>query len=304
MLLFKFLYTHRRCPISYRAPTEIPRACSSSKRHTHQNCFNGKQRDSVRIRATKLYILNSKCHKMYSPDFRLSLIYFSDHPERTLTNTIKTSLARPFRMLGTQIIIQVLAVYMAYIYGLLYLVLSTFHVLWATRYKEVKALHLRYLAVGKALSIIFQSIGIGSLNYISIALGLTVGTQVLSINDRIYCTLKKRNNGVGKPEFRVPLMVVGSLLVPIGLFWYGWNAQAQTHWIMPNIGAAIFAAGSIMGFQGIQTYLVDAYTRYAASATAAGTVLRSLAGFGFPLFAPAIYNALGRSGVLGQDGKD
>lgn len=48
----------------------------------------------------------------------------------------------------------------------------------------------------------------------------------------------------------------------------------------------------IIGFQCIQTYLVDSYTRYAASAIAAATVLRSLAGFGFPLFAPAMYNAL------------
>jgi hypothetical protein len=37
---------------------------------------------------------------------------------------------------------------------------------------------------------------------------------------------------------------------------------------------------------------VDSYTRYAASAIAAATVLRSLAGFGFPLFAPAMFNAL------------
>jgi hypothetical protein len=61
---------------------------------------------------------------------------------------------------------------------------------------------------------------------------------------------------------------------------------------MPNIGTLIFCAGSIISFQCIQTYLVDAYTRYAASAIAAATVLRSMAGFGFPLFAPAMYRAL------------
>ena len=61
---------------------------------------------------------------------------------------------------------------------------------------------------------------------------------------------------------------------------------------MPNIGVVIFCGGTIVGFQCIQTYLVDSYTRYAASAIAAATVLRSLAGFGFPLFAPAMFNAL------------
>jgi hypothetical protein len=87
-------------------------------------------------------------------------------------------------------------------------------------------------------------------------------------------------------------MIPGSLLVPIGLFIYGWTAQYRTHWIGPNIGAAIFAAGVIVGFQSIQTYLVDSYVRYAASAIGAATVLRSLAGFGFQLFAPYMYAAL------------
>jgi hypothetical protein len=54
----------------------------------------------------------------------------------------------------------------------------------------------------------------------------------------------------------------------------------------------MFSAGMIIEFQCIQTYIVDAYTRYAASAIGAATVLRSLAGFGFPLFAPAMYDKL------------
>lgn len=124
-------------------------------------------------------------------------------------------------------------------------------------------------------------------------LGFFLGTQITApLNDMLYRRLKKRNNGVGKPEFRVPIMIPASLLVPVGLFWYGWSAQAKVHWIMPNIGAAIFCAGTIVGFQCIQTYLVDSYTRYAASAIAAATVLRSLAGFGFPLFATYMFDAL------------
>lgn len=194
-------------------------------------------------------------------------------PDKTLFNILKTAFIRPFRLLGTQPIIQVLAIYMAYLYGLIYLVLSTFPGLWNNRYHE--------------------SIGIGGLNYISLGLGFFLGTQICApISDRIYRKLRKRNNNVGKPEFRAPLMLPGSILVPVGLFWYGWTAQAHTHWILPNIGAVIFSAGMIIEFQCIQTYIVDAYTRYAASAIGAAAVLRSLAGFGFPLFAPAMYHKL------------
>ncbi|KZM20465.1 uncharacterized protein EKO05_0004578 [Ascochyta rabiei] len=196
-----------------------------------------------------------------------------DSPDKTLATTLKTAMQRPFILLGTQPILQVLACYMAYLYGLMYLMLSTFPRLWTGRYG--------------------MSVGTGSLHFISMGVGFFLGTQITApLNDMLYRRLKQRNNGVGKPEFRVPIMIPASLLVPAGLFWYGWSAQANLHWIMPDIGAALFCAGVIVGFQCIQTYLVDSYTRYAASAIAAATVLRSLAGFGFPLFAPAMYNAL------------
>jgi hypothetical protein len=112
-------------------------------------------------------------------------------------------------------------------------------------------------------------------------------------NDQIYKRLRTRNNGVGIPEFRVPLLIPGSIAIPIGLFWYGWTGQAHAHWILPNIGAAIFCFGVITCFQALQSYTIDAYPRYAASAISTLNVTRSLTGFGFPLFAPYIYDALG-----------
>ena len=43
----------------------------------------------------------------------------------------------------------------------------------------------------------------------------------------------------------------------------------------------------------VQTYLVDAFTVHAASATAANTVLRSLVGALLPLAGPKMYDTLG-----------
>lgn len=77
--------------------------------------------------------------------------------DQTLGSILRTSLSRPFILLGTQVIVQVLALYMAYLYGLMYLVLSTFPTLWEQRYGE--------------------SIGIGGLNYISLGIGFFLGTQ-------------------------------------------------------------------------------------------------------------------------------
>lgn len=170
---------------------------------------------------------------------------------------------------------QVLALYMAYTYGIMYLVLSTFPTLWTSP------------------AYYHESIGIGGLNYISLGVGFWLGSQICApLNDRIYRRLKHRNNNTGRPEFRVPLLGVACFCTPAGLFIYGWTAQKHTHWIAPNVGACLFAMGNIVTFQCIQTYIVDTYTRFAASALAAGAMLRSLAGFGFPLFAPYMYKSL------------
>ncbi|KOS21631.1 putative transporter [Escovopsis weberi] len=196
---------------------------------------------------------------------------------KTRRQTLLIALTRPFRMLATQPIVQLLSLYMMYIYGLIYLVLSTFASLWATEYGEAS--------------------GIDGLNYLSIGLGFLAGAQVTApLQDRIYAALKRRyapDGGPGRPEFRVPLLVPSAVLLPAGLLVYSWTAQAHTHWIWPNVGAFVFSAALIVAFQCVQAYLVDAYTRYAASAVGVVTILRSLAGFGFPLFAPAMYDRLG-----------
>lgn len=129
-------------------------------------------------------------------------------PDRTLGKVLKTSLGRPFRLLGTQPIIQVLALYMAFIYGLMYLVLTTYPTVWETVYG--------------------QSVGIGGLNYISLGIGFFVGAQTVArVNDYLYRRLKARNNGVGKPEFRAPMIIPGAILVPAGIFMYGWSAEVS-----------------------------------------------------------------------------
>jgi len=188
---------------------------------------------------------------------------------------VARTMGRAFSMLFTQPIVQVMALYMGFSYGILYLMLSTYPMLWKQQYG--------------------QSPGPAGLNYLSLGLGFFIGAPVCGrANDSIYKKLKAKSpNKKGEPEFRMPLVIVVSLFVPIGLLIYGWSANARAHWILPNIGAFFFAIGTIAAFQCVTTYLVDTFLRFAASAVAAVTVLRSLFGFAFPIFAPAMYSALG-----------
>lgn len=192
----------------------------------------------------------------------------------TAQSLIWANLTRAVFLLATQPIIQMVSLYLAYIYGLVYLVLSTLPTVWHNVYQE--------------------PVDIGSLHYLAIGLGFFLGTQICSpLQDLIYRRLKHGNNGVAEPEFRIPLMIPAALLLSAGLFIYGWTTYYAVHWIGVDIGIVTFSAGSIIGLQCIQSYIIDAYALHAASAVSAATFLRSLAGFGLPLLATPLYNSLG-----------
>ncbi|OBZ77932.1 hypothetical protein A0H81_01635 [Grifola frondosa] len=194
--------------------------------------------------------------------------------DRNWKHLVTKALLRPFVLFVREPIVQLLGIYMAFIYGLLYLFLTTIPSIFEGVYR--------------------QPVGIAGLHYFALGVGLTGASQINArMLDRVYKYFKEKNGGAGKPEYRLPSMVPGTILLPIGLFIAGWTARPNIHWIAPDIGIALVGAGTILNFQCIQTYVIDAFTLHAASALAAVTFLRSLAGFGFPLFAPAMYNALG-----------
>jgi hypothetical protein len=158
--------------------------------------------------APRILFLKAKRLRKASGDLNTDTEY--EQHDRAIDTVLKATLVRPCRLLGIQPIIQILAVYTRHLYGTLFLVLSTSPMLWETYYRQPK--------------------GIAGLNYISIGLGCLLGTQICApILDRVYVRLKARNGGVGLPEFRVPLMILGSILTLGGPFRYRWSAQYRTH---------------------------------------------------------------------------
>ena len=100
-------------------------------------------------------------------------------------------------------------------------------------------------------------------------------------------------NGELKPEKRLPPAFVGAFAIPICLFWFGWSARPDVHWIVPIIGSSLFSMGAFLLFNSVLNYLPDAYPDYAASVLAGNDLMRSLVGAGFPVFAGAMYSNLG-----------
>ncbi|KAI0916858.1 hypothetical protein AcW1_007807 [Taiwanofungus camphoratus] len=190
------------------------------------------------------------------------------------------SITRPIRMLLFAPIVTTMAMYMSLIYGVLYLHLVTIPLLFG----PVPLYGLfTYGWKGGNEGLAYMGAGTGC--YLSIIF------CIFTLN-RTYRALCNKY-GTQKPEFRMPAMQVGMMIVPGGLFMYGWSAQAHTHFIVPLIGACIFAFGMLITYICVQTYLVDAFPQYAASALAATIVLRSIFGAIFSIFGTRLYVSLG-----------
>ncbi|KAL1877286.1 hypothetical protein Plec18167_004975 [Paecilomyces lecythidis] len=151
-----------------------------------------------------------------------------------------SSIARPFKLLCSPIVF-LMSANSAICYGYLFLLFTTFTIVFEEQYGF--------------------SGGIAGLTYLGVGVGLLVGVVILRLlSDKIVTHLSR--GGEMKPEYRLPIMIFFSPLLPVGLFWYGWSAQAHTHWIVPIIGTAVLATGLFSIFVSCMTYLIDAFPRY------------------------------------------
>ncbi|QRW03446.1 major facilitator superfamily transporter [Ceratobasidium sp. AG-Ba] len=224
--------------------------------------------------APTLLSIKAKQLRISTGDDTLRTAHEEKRGNVSTTRFIGSALMRSIKFLCFDPIMTVMATYMAVIYGTMYLQLTTFASIWTTRYG--------------------QSVGIAGLHYIFMGAGFTLGAQIgARVLDRIYNYLKKRNDNVATPEMRLPLLAIGSFLLPIGLLIYGWTAQYTVFWLVPDIGVLMFCIGMIASFLCIQTYIVDTYGLHAASAVAALSAFRSIAGFAFPLFSTKMFSKLG-----------
>ncbi|EQL02772.1 Major facilitator superfamily domain, general substrate transporter [Ophiocordyceps sinensis CO18] len=194
-------------------------------------------------------------------------------PRRSVGAQFKVALSRPWILLFKEPIVLLTSLYMAIIYGTLYMCFAAFPIVFQT---------------GRG-----WSPGIGGLAFIGIAVGMMFATIGTMFDNKRYKRAEAKANGMAPPETRLPPALVGSVLLPVGLFWFAWTNGTNVHWVVPIIGSAFFAAGIVLVFLSLMNYLIDSYVIFAASVLAANSVLRSLFGAVFPLFTNYMYDGLG-----------
>ncbi|KAI9822715.1 MAG: hypothetical protein M1826_000419 [Phylliscum demangeonii] len=198
---------------------------------------------------------------------------------RSIPKTILWSIIRPFQLLTLEPMCFSLCLYSALLLGILYLFFGAFALVFEGNHD-------------------FQPYQTG-LSFLGIFTGMLAGIATYPLWQKIYGRLRAGREAAGgepggsEPEYRLPSSIAGAVLVPIGLFVFGWTTYRSVPWIVPIVGSAIFGMGTLLVYTGVFTFLVDAYPVYAASALAANSFARSCFAAAFPLFGNQMYRKLG-----------
>lgn len=131
--------------------------------------------------------------------------------------------------------------------------------------------------------------------FVGILVGFILAIITFGLFDiTIYRKEERRCQGSPAPEHRLYNAMLGSILLPISLFWFALAPSANTHWVIPALSGIPFGWATLSIFISTTAYLVEVYqTTSSASAIAANGILRYGLGAAFPLFTIQIYFALG-----------
>lgn len=142
---------------------------------------------------------------------------------------IGAALVRPAHMLVTEPLTAFLAIYTGFAFAMMFSFLGSFTYVYTTVY------HFNSKEVGLA--------------FIGLIVGLFFSVIVFGALDRtLYQKARIAAGGNAAPEHRLYAMMVGSVLLPIGLFWFAWSARPGVHWIVPVLAGVPFGCANLLIF--------------------------------------------------------
>ncbi|TGO63769.1 hypothetical protein BOTNAR_0096g00050 [Botryotinia narcissicola] len=195
--------------------------------------------------------------------------------KQDLKQMMTVTLTRPIRMLSFELIVLAACTYLALAYGIFYMYFEAYPIIFEGIYG--------------------QSSGVSGLMFLPIG-----GGAILAIIVFLWWDTFLRRAQVSKEAWaqkeesrRLPLAILGGPLYVISLFWLGWTSRASIPFYVPMLAGIPFGMGFILIFIALLNYLTDAYEVFAASAMAASSCCRSLAGAVLPFAAKPMYTKLG-----------
>ncbi|KAM0749043.1 MFS general substrate transporter [Meredithblackwellia eburnea MCA 4105] len=193
---------------------------------------------------------------------------------RPLSDVVFEALVRPLVMLFTEPIMALFSAYLCLIYGLLYGFFFSYPIVFQIGHNF--------------------SWGQTGLCFFGILIGIAlVAVTACPLQEQYYQRKVAEGNGQTIPESRLPLMMGCAVLLPISLFIFAWTSIPSVSWVGPAVAGVPFGYALIGIYISANTYLVEVFSSYAASAMAAKTFIRSMVGASMPMWITYMYTRLG-----------
>lgn len=149
------------------------------------------------------------------------------------------------------------------------------------------------------------------LAFMSVIAGLVISIPAYCTYYYFWVEPKILKDGWGEPEDRLKPAILGSYMIPVGVFIFGkfyrlpathrqklilnsaWTTRRNVHWMISIIGVGINNAGQFFILQPVFMYLTMTYPQFAASLMAANDFARSALAAGAVLISRPMFTHLG-----------
>ena len=219
-------------------------------------------------------ILGWRKQRLVDEDETGKKYHYDGEDDRPVVTKLRVSMKRPLAIF-VQPIVFVMSLYQALIFGTTYSIYTNMQDIFS---------QMPYGFDSEQIGLLYLGPGLGF---------LTAVWFLVPRIDTVFNKLTEKNGGKEMPEYRLPLANIGSVLVPIGLFWFAWSVEYRLHWAVALVATYFYGIGQVMILNTVQNYYIDSFSEYAASAIAGGSVFRSVTGGIVPLFAPMLFDKLG-----------
>lgn len=192
----------------------------------------------------------------------------------TFAQRVEQTLLRPWKIFFREPMLIAVTMYMSFVYGCIYLLFEAYPIVFAFGHGFNAG----------ALGLMFLPLFIGG--------ALAVFAYLAYWNPRYEQLAREFAPNPVPPEYRLEYAMWAAPLFAASFFWFGWTSYPSVNYWAPMLAGGGLGFSTIWIFLALFNYIIDAYLFVAASALAANTVVRSLFGAGFPLFATQMFEAL------------
>ncbi|KAF1811725.1 MFS general substrate transporter [Eremomyces bilateralis CBS 781.70] len=195
--------------------------------------------------------------------------------EKSMMHIFTVVLTRPIRMICFEAIVLFSCLYLALVYAIFYIFLQSYPIIYINTYGF--------------------TMGEEGLTFLPIAIGACFACGLYLLYDGFLLRAQKQNKPwAHREEYRrLPLASIAGPFLVVAIFWVGWSARPDVHWIVPVLAGLPFGFGYLLIFMALLNYVVDAYEIFAASAMAASSTSRSMFGAVLPFATRPMYDKLG-----------